>query len=653
VASARGRRSDEGYRPALDGIRALAVGSVVAYHFGWKALPGGFLGVDVFFVLSGYLITSILLSEHARRGSISMSGFYSRRVRRLFPALALVVVAVSIDTVRHANPLQLADRFHDMMAALFYYANWHFIATDQSYFAGSSGASPLRHTWSLSIEEQFYFVWPLLLLVLLRALTLRRRGLIALGLVAATLLSTLAMALTYDAASPSRSYYGSDGRAQQLLVGVLLALGLHGLTRTARAARVWAVIAASSLLSLLFLMHRLHDTSSKYYHGGALVAALVTAVLVAAVELHPESQIGALLSLRPVVWVGKVSYGIYLWHWPVLLWVDGTVARVLVTLGVSALSFYAFERPIRTGQVWWLGKSIPRTALAFAVVVSLVAGGAYAATRPPSQSEDRIAAEARDRALVPCANLTEPCVRVTGGPGAPVVASIGDSTMEGYDTALRLLARDHGFTYVQAAVPGCTLSLRPIRSGPRGTQTERDKLCETFSPHAYTDLVEKQNARLFIGTSVREFLPSVDAGGRVLATGTLEHREVVRQGLEKAVRMLTSRGATVVLVHILPRGAEPDCLSVRTSHETRCTTLVSADTSAAAYNAVFDEVAAHHPTNVKVVDLTDLICPDGRCPIVAHGLTLRGDQLHLTKVASAWVASYLYDRMRGAGVRLP
>jgi peptidoglycan/LPS O-acetylase OafA/YrhL len=645
-----------GYRPALDGIRAIAVGSVVAYHFGFGAAHGGFLGVDVFFVLSGYLITSILLSEYGVRGHISLPGFYLRRLRRLFPALALVVLAVLVGTALYASPLQLSDRFHDMIAALFYYANWHFIASDQSYFAGLSGASPLRHTWSLSIEEQFYFVWPLLLLVLLRFVGMRRRALIAAGLAVATLASAAAMAATYNAAEPSRAYYGSDGRAQQLLVGVLLAVGLHGLARREHAvpaARVWTAISIGSLLSLLYLMHRLHDTSSKYYYGGALIAAVVTAVLIAGVERHPGSPVGALLSVRPIVWVGKVSYGIYLWHWPVLLWVDGTIARILVTVGVSAASFYLVEKPIRTGRVWWVGKSSRRTALAFAVVVSLVAGTAYAGTRPPSLHEDKIAAEARVRALVPCKELTEPCVRVAGPAGAPVVASIGDSTMEGYDTALRLLGRSHGFTYIQAAVPGCPLSIRPIRSGPKGTQTARDKLCEKFTPHAYTQLVEERNTQLFIGTAVREFLATEDDQGRTLEVGSPEHLAVVRAGLEKAIAMLTKRGATVVLLHILPRGAEPDCLSVRTSHQKRCTTLASADKDAASYNAVFDAVAAEHPDHVKVIDFTDLICPDGRCPVTAHGLTLRGDQLHLTHVASAWIAPYLYDRIKAAGIALP
>lgn len=234
-----------------------------------------------------------------------------------------------------------------------------------------------------------------------------------------------------------------------------------------------------------------------------------------------------------------------------------------------------------------------------------------------------------------------------------MVASIGDSTMEGYDTALRLLAREHGFGYVQAAIPGCPLSLRPVRSGPDGTETERDRLCQKEIPQAYADLLSKHRTKVFVGTSVREFLATVDDSGDVVKVGTDEHIAVVREGLEKAIRQLTRTGSFVVLLHIIPRGAEPDCLSVRTSKEKRCTTKASADVNATTYNALFDEVAAAHPDRVKVISVNDLICPDGKCPVFAHGLTLRGDQLHLTRVASAWLAPYLYDRMRQAGVPLP
>jgi len=431
---------------------------------------------------------------------------------------------------------------------------------------------------------------------------------------------------------------------------VLLAVLLHGVARNAKAVQVWYAASFASLGLLLLLMHGMNDQSPGYYRGGALLVAVVTATLIATVERHPQGPVAQLLSVRPVVWLGSVSYGVYLWHWPVLLWVDGTVARIVLTLGISALSFYLVEQPIRSGTVPWVGKDPRRTAIAFAAACSLVACTAYVGSRPPSASSDPVAAQARDRALRPCKDLHQPCLRSSAGGGAPVVASIGDSTMEGYDPALRLLAQQHGFTYIQAAVPGCPLSVRPVRSGPSGTQSERDRLCEKEMPEAYADLAGRQGTDVFIGTSVREFLATVDADGNLLKTGTPEHVAAVRAGLEKAVGVLTARGASLVLLHILPRGAAPDCLSIRTSHEVRCTTKASDDKDAALYNRVFDQVAAAHPDSVKVVDLADLVCPHGRCPVVAHGLTLRGDQLHLTTAASEWIATFLWDRMRRAGV---
>ena len=195
------RPSTGSYRPALDGVRAVAVLSVIAYHVGW--LRGGFLGVDIFFVLSGYLITTLLLREFDSKGRIALSNFWFRRARRLYPAVLLLVVACLLEAVRiQSEAATLAARRADILSTLFYYANWHFIATDQSYFAAFLGASPLRHMWSLAIEEQFYLLWPLLLIVVLRVC---RRALLPAVLIGAVA-SALAMALLYSRSNPSRAY---------------------------------------------------------------------------------------------------------------------------------------------------------------------------------------------------------------------------------------------------------------------------------------------------------------------------------------------------------------------------------------------------------------------------------------------------------------
>jgi peptidoglycan/LPS O-acetylase OafA/YrhL len=666
------RRTAGSYRPALDGLRALAVSSVVAYHFGWGALPGGFLGVDVFFVLSGYLITSILLAEHAQHGRIALSGFYLRRVRRLFPALALVVLAVLVVTARNGSPLQLQDRFHDMLAALLYYANWHYIASDQSYFAGLSGASPLRHTWSLAIEEQFYFVWPVLLVVLARLGVLRRRWALLLGVGALTGLSAWAMAHAFDPDAPSRAYYGSDGRAQQLLVGVLLAVGLFGLREREGRRTGWALVSLLGLGALLLSLNRYHDQSSFYYRGGALLGAVVAAGLIAGVERAPTGAVARWLSVGPVAWLGRVSYGVYLWHWPVLVWVQVpgdadavdrarvALTRVALTLLLATASFYLVERPVREGRVPGVRRSAPRTVLAFGVCLVLLCSAAYVTTRPvvvehvSRTSSAVVVVQASEGSVTACPHDPRPCQRVKAPPGAPLVASVGDSTMQAYDKGLRLLAEQHGFGYVQGAVGGCPIGHRLLATGEHGRRFKKSNhVCFDRMPSVYRDLVERRHADVIIATSSNEESPSVAPDGRVLRPGTPEHLAATEAALEKSIRYLTSRGAWVVLVRILPRGPGVACLDTGPLSGPRCNAPVARDTRTPLYNAVLDRVAARHRDRVRVVDLSDVVCPDGVCSLVVHGIVMRYDGGHFTRRASEYVAPFLYARVRAAGVPLP
>jgi peptidoglycan/LPS O-acetylase OafA/YrhL len=663
----------DGYRPALDGIRAIAVSSVVAYHFGVHSARGGFLGVDVFFVLSGYLITSLLLAEFATRSHISLSGFYLRRVRRLFPALALVVLAVTVSTALYASPLQLSDRLHDIVAALFYYANWHFIASDQSYFAGLSGASPLRHTWSLAIEEQFYFVWPLLLLLALRIGALRRRWTLLAALLLATVASTWAMAHTFDPDAPSRAYYGSDGRAQQLLVGALLAVALFGVRKVSGSRALWGIASLVGLVALAVSFNRYYDQASFYYRGGALLAAVFTAILIAGVERAPGGAVARLLSLSPVAWLGRISYGVYLWHWPVLIWLHAsseasgaqrrlvTAERVVVTLLVASASFYLVERPIRLGRVPWVRRHSGRTVLVFATVIATLTVSAYVVTRPEVQrhvtqtnASSLVIAQAAEGSVEACPKDPDPCVRVKGPKGALVVSTVGDSTMQAYDPGLQLLARQHGFRYIQGAVGGCPIGHRLLATGTDGHRyKKRNHTCFERMPDIYRELIGKRHTNVFIATSSNEQSRSVAADGRLLMPGTPEHIAATEAELEKSVELLTSKGAYVVLLHTLPRGPGVACLDTGPSYAPRCNTPVARDKLTPVYNAIMDRVAARHADRVRVVDLSDVVCPNGTCSLVVHDIVMRYDGGHFTKRASEWIAPVLYDRIRAAGVPLP
>jgi peptidoglycan/LPS O-acetylase OafA/YrhL len=387
------------YVPALDGVRALAVALVIGYHLGVPGLGGGLLGVGVFFTLSGFLITGVLLSGWHRTGRVRLGEFYLRRARRLLPAVAVLLVVVLLVTV-FVDPGVLARRAWQALGAALYVGNWQTIASGQSYFDRFAGPEPLDHLWSLAVEEQFYLVWPLvlLLLVAIPRITLR---------VAAAVTGVLAagsFVLLWMTASPgfdnTRAYEGTDTRAGGLLVGAAVALLLWqpaGTPRTAGTRRLdrWAVL---GLLVIGGLVAFTDEYSMFLYRGGLLLLSLAT-VAVVAVVVHPGSRVGAVLAWRPLTWVGERSYGIYLWHLPVVVFApaeafaDQPVLRgaalVGVTVGLAALSWTLVEDPIRrrglrgafeAGRFDRLGRRRPVSSLAAgAAVVVLVAGTALGA----------------------------------------------------------------------------------------------------------------------------------------------------------------------------------------------------------------------------------------------------------------------------------
>src|SRR5437899_328755 len=301
------------YRPALAGLRALAVAAVIAYHLGLPWARGGYLGVDLFFVLSGLLITGLLFGERERTGRVELGAFYARRARRLLPALLLVLAAVVVYTGIEGSAISTLRG--DVVATLGYVANWRFVLAHQGYFAQFSTPSPLRHTWSLAIEEQYYLLWPLLLLALVRlgrGSARRVLGAIA-GLAVA---SAVAMGLLYHpGGDPSRAYYGTDARAFELVLGSALALWVA--RRPGGGRRLWG-FGTASLVVLGFAWVRVADTSGWMYRGGFVVAALLAAVVVASVARPDAGPLGRLLSRTPLRRVGRQAYALCLWHWRVI-----------------------------------------------------------------------------------------------------------------------------------------------------------------------------------------------------------------------------------------------------------------------------------------------------------------------------------------------
>jgi peptidoglycan/LPS O-acetylase OafA/YrhL len=364
-------QADQRYVAGLDGIRAIAVVCVIAFHVNFPGATGGMLGVGVFFTLSGYLITDLLLNQWRRRGDLGLRTFWLRRARRLLPALFLMLAVVSI-CVALFDSSQLGGTRRQVIAAVFYFNNWSTIATHGSYFARFAAPLPLDHLWSLAIEEQFYLVWPWLLLAGVKLVRGRRR--LALLALLGALASAIAMGVLYHPGyDPTRAYEGTDTRAFGLLIGAALAMVLPlggrggiGAPRSVPAdvRKILDGLGVAGLVCVLVLVFATNSFSSFLYPYGFLLLSFATVAMIVP-ALEPTSRFGAALSWGPLRWVGVRSYGIYLWQWPIIALASPSrtsfsffpaVLEVGATVVAASLSWKYVEQPIRHGALGRLWK---------------------------------------------------------------------------------------------------------------------------------------------------------------------------------------------------------------------------------------------------------------------------------------------------------
>ncbi len=352
------------YLPGLDGLRAVAVLAVIAYHADMGWLSGGFLGVEVFFVISGYLITTLLVAEWEQHDRLDSKGFWLRRARRLLPAVYVLIAAVLTITVLFL-PDEVASLRGDAVAAIGYVTNWWLIISQKSYFEAVGRPSLLRHLWSLAVEEQFYLFWPLIMAGILGLLWRGKRWLAVALVLGAAIASSVWMAALYQPdVDPSRIYYGTDTRAAGFLLGAVLALvwSPFRLRRPERPAGrvVLDVVGFAALAGLLVAGLKFDEFTPFLYHGGFFLVGLITAVAIAVV-VHPGAKVfPIILGWGLLRWIGLRSYGIYLWHWPVFMLtrpeLDVTIAgwpllalRLGITFVLAEISFRLIETPIRQG----------------------------------------------------------------------------------------------------------------------------------------------------------------------------------------------------------------------------------------------------------------------------------------------------------------
>jgi peptidoglycan/LPS O-acetylase OafA/YrhL len=377
------------YMPGLDGLRAIAVLAVFVYHFhnggGW--LPGGFLGVDVFFVISGYLITSLLLSEFRKEGRVDLVAFWLRRARRLLPAVG-VLIAVVMVAGAFFDFGQISTLRGQALASMAYVTNWDLILSHQSYFEEFARPSLFRHLWSLAVEEQFYLLWPIAFAFFMTRFGQKR---LVIGVIAGAVASSLLMAILFDPVNPNRVFYGTDTRATPLLIGVALAFFWHPERLKQRTGSLAPValnmMGAVGLAMVVITFMTVHDYDIGLYHGGFLLLSVWTAMLIAALA-HPAASIGLTIGNPGMRWLGLRSYSFYLWHWPVLeltrpgidVPLHGPVLFALqlgLTVALADLSYRYVEQPFRRSTSWqrpdWL--RIGRVGIAVGVTaVVLIVG---------------------------------------------------------------------------------------------------------------------------------------------------------------------------------------------------------------------------------------------------------------------------------------
>ena len=674
-----------GHLPGLDGIRGVAVLSVLLFHGGVSWTPGGFLGVDVFFVLSGFLITSLLIDEWGRTGAIGLGGFWVRRVRRLLPGLLVLVAGAAVYAWLIASPEALAGIRHDVFATLAYFANWHFIASQASYFGRTGDPSPLAHTWSLAIEEQFYVVWPLLVLAVLRGR--RPLGRLALLAAAGLVASATAMAVVYRPdADPSRVYYGTDTRSHVIMAGALLAVGLAAWRRRVAgreagpaprpAGRIggWlrrgtgppvfdqdAVAAAGgagdrgragrtalgaaavpAAAAVLWAMGVAQGTDAWVYRGGLVAVAAGVAVVIAAVAVVPASPVPWLLARSPLRFVGRISYGMYLYHWPLFLVLDHArtgllgprllAVRLAATTAVSVVSYHLVEQPIRRGALrrW-------RAAAALPFGVATVAAGTLAATTLPIVSAAAVPIAARTHASVPA--RPSGSVRIVRPPipaGAPVkVMVVGDSVAETLAVGLNTPARQMGIDLLNEGTLGCGV----VRGGPYeyfGATHPDLSECATW-PQRWAGLIRTHDPDVvFMVVGRWEVMDRVHDGAWT-RVGEPAFDAYLENELNTAVDVLTARGATVALATApyYLRGERPDGGRWPEDDPTRVD----------AFNKLIRDVAARHLQSVAIVDLGGHTSIGGRYTPYIDGIEMRYDGVHFTPLADRWLAPWLLPQL--------
>jgi peptidoglycan/LPS O-acetylase OafA/YrhL len=625
--------------PSLDGVRTAAVGLVIAFHLSVPGMGLGFAGVDVFFVLSGYLITAGLLRDVERDGRPGYASFWRRRFTRLLPAAALALLVV-LAYATYLLPLhRRAAASWDVFWTALYVGNWHFMGSG-SYFASDGTPSLLLHMWSLAVEEQFYFAWPLLIgatAVLARRAGRADRSVAWLGALAVLLIvaSALALALLYDPASPDRAYMGTDAKAFEPLLGALLAIALSRTAARDWCARRARVLAAVGVAGAAATLPFLAGPSPFYFRGGALALSLAVAALIAGLLAGPGTAVARALGWAPVAYLGRISYGLYIWHWPWSVWLGvahreefrpgPAVVALAATLACAVASYHLVEQPIRRGRLSpWL---TARRVLGSAALVTAVIVGWSTALR-----------------LAP----------LTGG--RPAVLVVGDSVpfrlMDSFDAA----ARAEGMVVDGAARGGCPPMAIELQEYLMPDHEGRGD-CRVMAGIQDERLRVVRPGIVFWWSRYEIHQRWVD--GRVVGPDEDAFWAAQERDLRATIDRLTATGATLVIAQTERPGL---------GMSTRCTAegchplydlMMNHDEYRRRWNDLVARVA-ESDDRVRTFRLDPLLCADpeppeprspSSCDDLVDGALLRPDGSHVEPRFGQDVAGRVWEALIAAGSR--
>ena len=624
----RGENRGITYWPALAGVRGLAVAAVVLYHGGAPLLRGGFLGVDAFFVLSGFLITALLLAEHRSTGRIALVAFWGRRARRLLPALLVMLTAVAVAGPRLLPPEEVGLLRGDALAAIGYVANWRMIDRGDGYFAQTASPSPLQHTWSLGIEEQFYVLWPLLVAALL---LWKARRLLLVSCLAGVCGSAAAAAWWFHPGSADRAYFGTDTRAQALLIGAALAV---------LRPRVPGVVALAGAVVTGWLWTHASGTSAWLYHGGLTVGGLAVAAVIGHATSGTSSVTARLLGLPPLVWLGRISYGVYLWHWPLFAFLTAgrlgaggwrlLAVRCAATLAVAVVSYFAIELPVRRIRRWrWPVLGTAAAASAHRAIALAVVLATATATVPVGTAGPVLAVPSAQPPQPPQAPQPPASAAPSRLPGEPRVDILGDSVAW---TVGAYLPAHPGVTVNNRAIQGCGITLRADIL-TEGTPHRLYPYCPAW-PDRWRAAVSGDHPDVVAILLNRWELMDAKVDGAYQHVGEPPFDAYLLAMLDSAVGIAGAGGARVALLtaSYTHRNERPDGGLYPEDQPARVD----------AWNALLRRAAAAHPDLVTVVDLASVTCPGGVFTWRAGGVKLRSDGLHFTpagvkKVVAPWL----------------